>query len=80
MAREVMTRRALAEWMTEQLRRVEDCEQCTVGEVTLLQQPDTDGCNWSSSLVVRSGEVPTEHFSSHLTNIVAQARTKFNVV
>lgn len=79
MARKLLTREELAEWMTAQLRKVEDCEECSVGPVNLLQQPDTDGCNWSDSLVVQSAGVPREHFGPHVAQIGAMAKAMFNI-
>lgn len=79
MARTLVTSENLAEWMTAELRKVEDCGDCGVGDVNRLQQPDADGCNWSDSLTVRSGGVPLEYFRPHLEKIVARARAEFNL-
>lgn len=79
MARTLVTPEELAAWMTAELRKVEGCEECSVGAANRLQQPDAEGCNWSDSLVVRSGGLAHEYFRPHLNRIVAQARAQFNL-
>jgi len=80
MNRDLISRDELAQWLTQELQKVEDCEHCSVSGILLLQKPDDQGCNWSDSITVRSAGVPAEYFGDYLRPIIARARARFNVV
>lgn len=79
MKRQIVSKEKLQAWLTAELQKVEDCNECTVGGIMALQQPDEDGCNWSDSIVVSTGGVPLHYFKPHLDVIMANARARFNV-
>ena len=79
MARQVITPRELAAWMTEQIRQYEGCEEVEVGEPMELREPDEAGCNWSDSMVLRATGVPKELLNPAFGRVLAEARKRFNV-
>jgi hypothetical protein len=79
MNRKIITREKLAAWMTDGLRKIDGCNECSVGLVNLLQEPDAEGCNWSSDLTVNSAGVPLQYFRPYLEKILTQARAEYNV-
>lgn len=78
MPKQLVTREELAAWLTNELRKVEDCEECSVGGIVALREPDPTGCNWSDGVIL-SGGAPAEYVMPHLQRIVAQARERFNL-
>ena len=79
MARTVVRREELRAWLTAEIRKFEGCEECTVGGVTPLREPDKCGCNWSDSIVLRATGVPSEIYKPALTKVMVEARSKFNI-
>lgn len=80
MARVNVTVDALQEWITAQLNLIEGCEKCSVGGIVPLQEPDSDGCNWSDGAIVNTAHVPVDFFRPHLIPIMIEARARFNIV
>lgn len=78
-SRQLITSEELQAWLTAKLKQIEDCEECSVGGILLLQQPDAFGCNWSDSVVLSSGGVPVDYVWPHMTRIIAEARLRFNL-
>jgi hypothetical protein len=62
-------------WLTVELQKVRDCEECTVSKVHQLQQPDEDGSNWSDNIVVSHSEVPFDYLRPHLARILSEAKS-----
>lgn len=77
--RTVVSREELEQWLTNELQKIEDCEECSVGGIMPLREPDEDGCNWSGDVVVSSGGVPVEYFRPYLARIMREARNRFNI-
>ena len=42
---------ALAQWLTDEIRKIPGCEESSVKSVYKLQQPES-GCNWRPSLLL----------------------------
>lgn len=79
MKREVVTREYIESWLTDRLRQLEDCADCVVSGIQPLQKPDIEGCNWSDSLIVKCGGVPFKHYGAKLSQLVDEARQRFNL-
>jgi hypothetical protein len=80
MSRQLITRTELLNWLTTELRRVEGLEQRQAsGGAWPLQEPDQDGCNWSSTVQVSCGEAEPLDLSIHLSEVIRQARARFNL-
>ncbi len=80
MHRTLVAPSAIEAWLTEQLRTLEDCQDCAVSGVMALQEPDDQGCNWSDSLTVNCGGVPYQYYGPHLQALILRARKQFNLV
>jgi hypothetical protein len=81
MERKLVTNDELKAYLTSELQKVEDCEECSIDSIMPLQLPDEDGCNWSDMVHVRSGpEVAAEYFRPHVRRIVAEARKRYNLI
>lgn len=79
MTKTLVSQEQLSAWMTSELQKVEECRDCQIRGVVPLQSPDEDGCNWSDSLTVSSGGIPSEILAPYVRKIVAEARAKFNL-
>ncbi len=77
--RKLCTAKAIAAWITTELQKIEDCEECEVRSVTRLRRPDKEGCNWSPSVCVNTSGVPASHYGPYLLDIIREARRQFNV-
>lgn len=79
MNRSIVTAQELTNWMTNELRKQEDCQQCEIKGIVPLQLPDQDGCNWSESVTLNNGGLPTEIVKPHALRIISEARRRFNI-
>jgi len=77
--REVVTKKALCEWMTAEMRKHKGCEGCRVDGVYRLQEPDADGCNWSPGHY-NMGGAPEQVAGPVAREVFAAARAKFNLI
>jgi hypothetical protein len=80
MSRKLASRKQIATHLTNEIRKLEDCEGLSIGSVVPLRSPDTDGCNWSPDVIVSTGGVPQSHFGPYLGQIIIQARSMFNLI
>ena len=78
--RELVTVEELEAWLTNELRKLEDCSEAKVSGIMRLQGLDSDGCNWSDELKVNAGGVSHAYYGDYLGKIVLRARTLFNVL
>src|SRR5258708_28702962 len=60
------------------MQSCEGCEAVNVVGVTPLDGPDTDGCNWSFTLVLNTAGVVPVVFRLAYTHVIAAARRRFN--
>lgn len=79
MGRVLLTTEELQDWLTARLRTFTGCEKCNFLGIAELKEPDEDECNWSDSLFVRITGVSSEIYKPAITNVVIEARSKFNV-
>ena len=77
--RSLVTAQELTDWLTNELRKQEACQLCEIKGINPLQLPDQDGCNWSESVTLNNGGVPTAIVSPHAHRIILEARRKFNL-
>ena len=80
MERKLISRKQLASYLTNELRKLEDCEDLLISSVMPFKLPDANGCNWSPDLTVSTGGVPQSYFGPYLAKIVSKARDKFNLL
>ena len=61
------------------IQSCEGCEHVAVIGITRLDALDTDGCNWSSSVVLDPAGVPPEVYAIAYASVVAIARASWNL-
>ena len=69
----------LVRWLTAQFQTFPECAQVTVEGVFRLEPPDSEGCNWSRTLVLDPHGVPPVEYVLAYAAIVEQARKAFNL-
>jgi hypothetical protein len=79
MSRTVISTAELQKWLTTEIRKFEDCEECSFGEIMPLRQPDKSGFNWSDDIVLRMTGVSPEIYLPAAKSVMAEARRKFNI-
>jgi hypothetical protein len=80
MTRKILGREELESWLTAELRKFEECEDCEVVHVIRLRIPDKAGCNWSRTVTIRGcTEVAREILRPAFEKVMAKARSKFNL-
>ena len=77
-------RRALPEdelmaGLTALIQTCEGCEKVKVIQVTRFDAPDSDGCNWSTSVVLDPGGTASEVYVLGYASVVFMARTSWNL-
>lgn len=77
MKRELVSQNDLLKWMNSQLALHDECTNCRFKSVQGHEE-DHEGCNWSPH-VLRCSGVPTEVCTPIANQVVAQARSKFNL-
>lgn len=60
MTKRIISKLQLQHWLTEELQKLPECEKCKFGGITPLQEVDSEGCNWSTSISLNATEVPKE--------------------
>jgi hypothetical protein len=78
-AREALTRGELLGRVTALMQSCEGCESVVVVDVTPLDRPDTDGCNWSFTLVLEAAGVTPEVYGLGYAQVIALARSSWNL-
>ena len=67
----------LARWLTAQFQAYPECAAVTVEQVFRLELPDSEGCNWSRTLVLDPHGVPPTEYAIAYAAIVEKARKAF---
>ncbi len=76
----LLTLSELSAWLTAELLKISDAEGSSITVQYALREPDTDGCNWSDTVVLHVGpNASHEYLQSHVRHLVLVARKKFNV-
>jgi hypothetical protein len=65
--------------VTALMQSCEGCENVGVVDVTALDRPDTTGCNWSFTLVLDAAGVPPEVYGLAYAQVIAMARSSWNL-
>ena len=65
--------------LTAAMRMREECAAMSVVGITRLDALDTDGCNWSSSVVLETAGVAPEVYAVVYADVVKQARERYNL-
>jgi hypothetical protein len=70
----------LAKWLTDEVRKIEGCEDCLVSGVYRLRDLDEDGCNWSMvGGYMRATGVPRQILNPAMADVIARARQRFEL-
>jgi hypothetical protein len=67
----------LARWLTEQLQTCPGCGAITVDRLFRLDAPDSEGCNWSRTLVLDPRGVSPDVYVVPYALVVDKARKLF---
>ncbi|HEY3077531.1 MAG TPA: hypothetical protein VGJ74_20350 [Burkholderiales bacterium] len=78
-ARQALSREELLARVSALMQSCEGCEKVEVVGVTPLDGPDTDGCNWSFTLVLDAAGVPPEVYGLAYASVIAMARASWNL-
>lgn len=78
--RKAITRVELNEWLTQELRKVEDCEDAKLVMQYQLVEPDEHGCNWSGLVASPGSKMTTAQISPIAAAIGRRASALFNLV
>ena len=77
--RQVLSYAELLTRVSALMQSCEGCEAVTVVGVTPLDGPDTDGCNWSFTLVLNTAGVEPEVYGLAYAQVIAMARSSYNL-
>jgi len=78
--REIISREELSEWLTERVSGHVDCEGTKVTVQYKLKSPDSEGCNWSDSVIYNYGPNADNYILAGIVGTaVREARDKFNI-
>jgi hypothetical protein len=69
----------LVRWLSAQFQTYPGCSTVSVERVIRLAKPDSDGCNWSRTLVLNPGGAPAEAYALAYAAIVDLGRKAFNL-
>src|SRR2546421_5660814 len=74
-----LSRADLLARLTALMQSCEGCEAVSVIGITALDAPDSEGCNWSTSVVLDPAGVAAEVYSLAYAQVVFMARTSWNL-
>jgi hypothetical protein len=77
--RQALSRGELLARVTALMQSCEGCENVGVVDVTPLDRLDTAGCNWSFTLVLDAAGVPAEVYGLAYAQVIAMARSSWNL-
>ena len=69
----------LIKWLSARLQTYPHCDKVTVERLAKLERPDTDGCNWSRSLVLNPAGTSAIHYGIAYASVLREARRRFNL-
>ncbi|HEX7054463.1 MAG TPA: hypothetical protein VF211_11085 [Burkholderiales bacterium] len=67
----------LVRWLTEQFQSYPECAAVTVEGLFRLELPDSEGCNWSRTLVLDPHGAPAPAYALAYAAIIEKARKAF---
>jgi hypothetical protein len=77
--RQALPRGELLARVSALMQSCEGCENVGVVDVTPLDRPDTNGCNWSFTLVLDTAGVAPEVYGFAYAQVIAMARSSWNL-
>ena len=77
--RQGLSRDELAARVSALMQSCDGCEDVVVLDVTPLDGPDTEGCNWSFTLVLDTAGVPAEVYGLAYAQVIGMARSSWNL-
>ena len=77
--REVIAREDLMIRLGALIQTCEGCENVSVVEVTKLDNPDKDGCNWATAVVLEAPGVAPEVYGLAYAQMIVTARESWNL-
>ena len=77
--RQAVSRGVLLARVSALMQSCEGCENVGVIGVTRLDGPDATGCNWSFSVVLDTAGVPAEVYGLAYAQVIAMARSSWNL-
>ena len=77
--RQVLSRDELLERLSALIRSCDGCENVVVTATTRLEHPDSDGCNWSASLVLDPRGTAPEVYAFAYASMITMARASWNL-
>lgn len=77
--RQALSRSELLARVSALMQSCDGCEEVGVIGVTPLDGPDTGGCNWSYTLVLDAAGVPAEVYGLAYAQVIATARSSWNL-
>ena len=77
--RMLLSREELLERLSALMRSCEGCERVSVVEVSRFDQPDSEGCTWSPSIVLDAPGVEPEVYALAYASVIALARASWNL-
>src|SRR4051812_25114551 len=76
-ARLLVNESELVAWLSAQFQTYPECSTVTVEKVTRLDVPDAEGCNWSRTLILRTGGVSPRVYVHAYAAIIEKGRKAF---
>jgi hypothetical protein len=80
MHKKLLTSNALQEWLTEQIQKIEGCQNCKFGGIIKLADLDENGCNWSDTITISTGGTPREIYEPAALYVIKNAKAQFNLI
>lgn len=77
--RQVVSRKDLLERLSALMRGCEGCEGVAAIGVSRFDKPDSEGCNWSPSIVLDPAGVAPEVYALAYASVIAIARASWNL-
>jgi len=77
--RQALSRDDLLARVSALIQSCDGCENVVVLGVTPLDRPDTEGCNWSFTLVLDTAGVPAEVYGLAYAQVIGMARSSWNL-
>jgi hypothetical protein len=81
MSRTIVSQQELLHRLNSEISKQLLCLGCTFTSITSLSELDTDGCNWATAGIhCGSGRAPAAVCAPKANQIIARARTLFNIM
>ncbi len=77
--RKTVSRAELNAWLTQEIRKVEDCGDATLEVQYPLAEPDENGCNWSGLIAKPGKNITADQISPIAAEIGTRASLLFNI-